>query len=88
MAQPSGPVGPFDPQLLNQKGSLFLTRPTLAHYIAPRTELVRRAGELLGWLVQGALRVSIGGEFPLAQAALAQRQLEARATTGKLLLIP
>lgn len=86
--QSSGPVGPFDPQLLSQKGSLFLTRPSLTHYAATRAELEARAGELLGWVATGALQLRIGGEFPLAQAAEAHRQLEARATTGKVLLIP
>jgi NADPH:quinone reductase len=86
--QSSGPVGPFDPQVLSQKGSLFLTRPTLAHYIAARAELVARAGEVLGWIQSGKLKVRIGAEFPLAQAAEAHRQLEGRKTTGKVLLIP
>jgi NADPH2:quinone reductase len=86
--QSSGPVGPFDPQMLNQKGSLFLTRPTLRDYIATRAELLSRAGEVLSWVADGTLKVSIGGEFPLQRAAEAHRQLEARATTGKLLLIP
>src|SRR2546422_10913839 len=86
--QSSGPVGSFDPQLLNQKGSLFLTRPTIAHYIATRSELVARAGEVLGWIRAGALKLRIGLELPLAQAAEAHRQLEGRATTGKILLIP
>ena len=86
--QSSGPVEAFDPQLLNQKGSLFLTRPTLAHYTATRAELLERAGEVLGWVAEGALTVRIGREFPLAQAAEAHRELEARRTTGKVLLIP
>jgi NADPH2:quinone reductase len=86
--QSSGPVGPFDPQVLSQKGSLFLTRPTLAHYIATRAELVARAGEVLGWIQSGKLKVRIGAEFPLPQAAEAHRQLEGRKTTGKVLLIP
>jgi len=86
--QSSGPVGPFDPQLLSQKGSLFLTRPTLGHYIATRDELQARAGEVLGWLKTGRLKVRIGHEFPLAQAAEAHRQLEGRKTTGKVLLMP
>jgi NADPH2:quinone reductase len=81
-------VGPFDPQLLNKKGSLVITRLTLADYTATRAELAARAEELLGWIGQGTLKLRIGGEFPLAQAAEAHRQLEARATTGKLLLIP
>ncbi|HYS62046.1 MAG TPA: quinone oxidoreductase, partial [Gemmatimonadales bacterium] len=86
--QSSGPVGPFDPQVLSQKGSLFLTRPTLAHYIATRAELLARAGELLGWSKSGKLTVRIERELPLAQAAEAHRQLEGRKTTGKVLLIP
>ncbi len=86
--QSSGPVEPFDPQLLNAKGSLFVTRPTLAHYTATRAELLERAGEVLRWVAEGALEVRIGGDFPLAQAADAQRELEARRTTGKVLLIP
>ncbi len=86
--QSSGPVGAFDPLVLMQKGSLFLTRPTVVTYIATRTELVARAEEVLGWVRDGRLRLRIGGEFPLAQAADAHRELEARRTTGKLLLIP
>ena len=86
--QSSGPVGPFDPQVLSQKGSLFLTRPTLAHYIATRAELLARAGELLGWSKSGKLTVRIERELPLAQAAEAHRLLEGRKTTGKVLLIP
>jgi NADPH2:quinone reductase len=86
--QSSGPVEPFDPQLLNRKGSLFLTRPTLAHYTATRDELLERAGEVLHWVAEGALEVRVGREFPLAQAAEAHRELEARRTTGKVLLIP
>jgi NADPH:quinone reductase len=86
--QSSGPVAPFDPQLLNQKGSLFLTRPTIAHYVATRAELLRRAEELLGWVADGSLAVRIGLEFPLAAAAEAHTELEARRTIGKVLLIP
>ena len=84
--QSSGPVGPFDPQLLSQKGSLFLTRPTLGHYIATREELLQRAGDLFTWIGAGELSVRIGAEFPLAQAAAAQAALEGRRTTGKVLL--
>src|SRR2546422_541224 len=84
----SGPIGAFDPQVLMQKGSLFLTRPTIAHYIATRAELVTRAGEVLSWLKSGTLKVRIEHEFSLAEAAEAHRALEARKTTGKLLLIP
>jgi NADPH2:quinone reductase len=86
--QSSGPVGAFDPQLLNQKGSLFLTRPTVAHYVATRAELLERAEELLGWVADGSLAVRIGLEAPLAAAAEAHAELEARRTTGKILLIP
>lgn len=86
--QSSGPVGPFDPQVLNQLGSLFFTRPNLQHYVATRAELLERAHEVLGWVREGRLRLRIGREFPLSQAAEAHRQLEARKTTGKLLLIP
>jgi NADPH2:quinone reductase len=86
--QSSGPVEPFDPQLLSRKGSLFLTRPTLAHYTATRDELLQRAGEVLHWVAEGALSVRVGEEFPLARAADAHRALEGRRTTGKVLLIP
>jgi NADPH:quinone reductase len=86
--QSSGPVGSFDPQVLNQRGSIFLTRPSLPHYVATRAELLERANEVLGWVRDGTLRLRIGREFPLSQAAEAHRQLQARATTGKLLLVP
>ena len=86
--QSSGAVAPFDPQVLNQKGSLFLTRPTLVHYIATRGELVARAGEVLGWIRAGTLKLRIGLELPLAQVAEAHRQLEGRKTTGKVVLVP
>jgi NADPH2:quinone reductase len=86
--QSSGPVEPFDPQLLNQKGSLFLTRPTLAHYVQNRSELLRRTEELLQLVMEGKLRVRIGREFPLASAAEAHAELEGRRTTGKVLLAP
>jgi NADPH:quinone reductase len=84
----SGPVPPFDPQILNAKGSLFLTRPSLGHYIATREELVERAGDVLGWIAEGKLRLSIDREVPLAEAAEAHRALEGRETKGKVLLIP
>ena len=86
--QSSGPVPPFDPQLLNQKGSLFLTRPSLGHYVATREELLQRAERVLGWVADRSLTVRIGREYPLAEAAEAQRALAARETTGKLLLLP
>jgi NADPH2:quinone reductase len=84
----SGPVAPFDPQVLNAKGSLFLTRPSLFHYIATRDDLVRRAGEVLGWIQKGELKIRIGATFPLGEAAQAHRDLEGRRTTGKVLLLP
>lgn len=86
--QSSGPVSSVDPQTLNAKGSLFLTRPSLFHYVAARGELLQRAGDVLGWIEAGKLKLRIGGTFPLAEAAEAHRQLEGRKTTGKLLLIP
>ena len=86
--QSSGPIGPFDPQILSAKGSLFLTRPTLVHHILTREELLKRAGEVLGWIQKGQLKLRIGATFPLADAAEAHRQLEGRQTTGKVLLIP
>jgi NADPH2:quinone reductase len=85
--QSSGPVPPFDLNRLNAAGSLFVTRPSLAHYTATREELLLRAGAVLDALRSGALAIRIGGEWPLAQAADAQRALESRATTGKLLLV-
>jgi len=86
--QSSGPVMPFDPQTLNRKGSLFLTRPTLHTYVATRDELLWRAGELLGWVQRGELSVRIGAEFPLDRAADAHRALTGRETTGKVVLTP
>jgi NADPH2:quinone reductase len=82
----SGPVAPIDPQILNQKGSLFLTRPTLAHYVATRDDLLWRAGELFDWIGRGELSVRIGAEFSLSAVADAHRALEGRQTTGKVLL--
>jgi NADPH2:quinone reductase len=86
--QSSGPIGAFDPQILNAKGSVFLTRPSLFHYIATREELLQRAGEVLGWIGQGKLRMRMEFEFPLKDAAEAHRALESRRTTGKVLLVP
>lgn len=86
--QSSGPVPPMDPQILNSKGSLFLTRPTIAHYTAERDELLWRANDLFTSLLNGSLRVRIDKAFPLAQAAEAHAYLEARKTEGKVLLIP
>jgi len=86
--QASGPVPTFDPQVLNARGGLFLTRPSLGHYTATREELLERADAVLGWAASGELRVRIGGEYPLEQASRAHEDLAARRTTGKLLLIP
>ena len=86
--QSSGSVPPFDPSQLAAKGSLFLTRPALAHYVATREELLVRAGEILGWVANGRLKVRIDREYSLAEAAAAHRALESRETTGKVLLIP
>jgi len=86
--QSSGAVPPVDPGRLAAGGSLFLTRPTLFHYIATREELTARSGDLFSWLAAGRLEVRIGAEFPLRQTADAHRALEARQTTGKVLLIP
>ncbi|MER5320048.1 quinone oxidoreductase family protein [Streptosporangium roseum] len=86
--QASGPVPPVDPQVLNQHGSLFLTRPTLVHYVATRDELAWRASDLFNWIASGQLKVHISHRYPLAEAARAHEDLEARRTTGKLLLIP
>jgi NADPH:quinone reductase len=82
----SGAVPPFDPATLNTKGSLFLTRPSLAHHVATREELLWRARDVLRGVSDGSLRLKIDRKFPLAQAAEAHRALESRATTGKLLV--
>lgn len=86
--QSSGPVAPIDLQILNAKGSLFATRPTLGDYIADRAELLHRAGDLFAWIEAGELNVRIDATFPLADAAEAQRYMEARKSKGKVLLIP
>jgi NADPH2:quinone reductase len=84
--QSSGAVAPVDPQMLNQKGSLFLTRPTLAHYTRTREELLARANDLFNWIARGELSVRIGAEFALPDVAEAHRALEGRKTTGKVVL--
>jgi NADPH2:quinone reductase len=84
----SGPVPPVDPQRLNAAGSLFLTRPKLADYVATRNELAWRAGEVFAAILDGSLRIIIGGRYPLAGASRAHQDLQARRTTGKLLLLP
>jgi NADPH2:quinone reductase len=83
----SGPVTGFDPATLGVKGSLFLTRPGLNQYIATRDELLMRANTVLGWLSDGTLTLRIGRVFPMADAAVAHTELEARRTTGKLILV-
>lgn len=84
--QSSGPVPPFDPGILNGKGSLFLTRPSLGHYLLTREELLWRAGDVLNWIQSGKLKVRIDRVYPLTDAAAAHRDLESRRTAGKLLL--
>jgi NADPH2:quinone reductase len=86
--QASGKIEPIEPALLGAKGSLYLTRPSLFHYIADRASLERRASEVLGWIAKGELNLHIGDRIPLAEAAEAHRRLEARKTTGKVLLFP
>ena len=86
--QSSGAVPPFDAQVLSVKGSLFLTRPTLAHYTATREELLNRANEVFAWIADGTLKLRIGATFPLAEAARAHAELQGRRTTGKVLLLP
>lgn len=84
----SGQVPPFDLQRLNSGGSLYVTRPTLGHYIADRAELEWRARDLFGAIAKGELSVRIGAEYPLADAPRAHEDLASRKTTGKLVLIP
>lgn len=84
----SGQVEPFDLQRLNQLGSLFVTRPTLASYLLDREELLWRAGDILGQLAEGRLKLEVGAKFALDDAAAAYEALEGRKTTGKVLLIP
>jgi NADPH2:quinone reductase len=84
----SGPVPPFDLIQLSSKGSLFITRPTMWHYIATRAELEWRAGDVLSWAATGKLKLRTEHIYPLADAAQAQTDLEERKTTGKILLEP
>ena len=84
----SGQVPPFNPQRLNSGGSLFLTRPTLGHYIADRAELLWRSGDLFRWIGKGELNVRVGAQYPLADAGRAHEDLAGRRTTGKLILVP
>lgn len=84
----SGQVPPLDIQRLNRAGSLFLTRPSLGHYVATREELLERGSSVLGDIAAGSLKIDVGGRYPLDRAAAAYDDLEGRRTTGKLLLIP
>lgn len=84
----SGPVTPIDPLVLMQKGSIYLARPSLTHYIVTREELATRAGEVLRWIADGKVKLRMEIEHPLRDAAAAHRELEGRRTTGKVLLIP
>ena len=84
----SGKVAPVDPQLLQAKGSLFFTRPTLAHYVAARDELLERSRELFAWVASGELSVRVGARYTLDQARQAHQDLESRRTTGKSLIVP
>jgi NADPH2:quinone reductase len=86
--QSSGAVPPFDPNILNAKGSLYLTRPSLSNYVLTREELLWRAGDVLGWVAANELKIRVDRAYPLAAAAQAQRDLESRRTAGKLILIP
>ena len=86
--QASGPVGPFDPQILNTLGSLFFTRPTITNFIQTPEELQWRAGEVFEAMLSGDLTMTLGGSYPLAQASEAHRDLEARKSSGKLILSP
>lgn len=86
--QASGRVDPIDPQILNQKGSIFLTRPTIGYYLLTKDELLWRTGDLFNWIDSGQLKVRIDKTFPLAQAAAAQTYMEMRETKGKVLLVP
>jgi NADPH:quinone reductase len=86
--QSSGPVPPFDPGKLAAKGSLFLTRPSLAHYTLDRAELLQRANDLFSWTASGKLKLRMEKTFRMAEAAEAHRQLEGRKTTGKVILLP
>ena len=85
--QSSGPVPPIDPLVLTQKGSLFLTRPSLAHYVADTVSFKERATKVLNWVAQGSLKLRIERTYPLAELAQAHRDLEGRKTTGKLVIV-
>jgi NADPH2:quinone reductase len=84
----SGPVAPFDPILLSQKGSIFITRPTLMHYTAKRDELLALGAELFDMVTAGKVKIEVNQTYPLSDAATAHRDLEARKTTGSTILLP
>ena len=84
----SGPVPEVAPLQLAQKGSIFLTRPTMTHYMRTREELLERTNDLFRWVGEGRLKVRVGAEYPLADAAAAHRALENRETMGKVLIRP
>ena len=86
--QSSGPVPPFDVPVLGAKGALFLTRPSLVNYTGTREELLQRAGDVLGWIAAGKLRLRVERTYPVAEAAEAHKALAGRQTTGKILLLP
>jgi len=86
--QSSGPVPPLNPQILNAKGSLFLTRPSLGHYIASREEMMSRTNDLFTWIAEGKLDVRVDRDFSLADASEAHRYMEGRKTKGKILVVP
>ncbi|MDP6983018.1 MAG: zinc-binding dehydrogenase, partial [Candidatus Latescibacteria bacterium] len=83
-----GPVPSVNPQILSAEGSLFLTRPTMAHYILTRQALLDRASEVLNWVASGELSVRVGARYSLAEAGSAHTALQSRQTTGKVLLLP
>jgi NADPH2:quinone reductase len=84
----SGPVAPLDLGILNAKGSLFVTRPSLNNHIATREELTRRSSDVLGWIKDGKIKLRVELTFPLERASDAHRALEGRKTTGKVLILP
>lgn len=86
--QASGPVEPLDPQILNRKGSLYLTRPTINHYLQTEGELLNRSNDLFTWLTSGDLLLRIDKKFKLEDASAAHIYMEERATQGKVLLMP
>jgi NADPH2:quinone reductase len=86
--QSSGPIPPMDPGILNPKGSLYLTRPSLGHYTATRDELSWRAGDVLNWILDGSVKIRIDRTYPLKEAPKAHQALEGRQTAGKVLLQP